>query len=109
VKPARLVAFMADAVEWHVEIVTKGPYGHVIYHENSHRASFYWEFGGRDVVAIIHVGRPAEWSEKYPWAAGRREVVLQRLAGDVIRQKAPTCVASIDDAWGSIRLREREG
>ena len=91
---------------WTVEIITKGRCGRILYSEGDRVASFDWEFGGGDVVAIIYAGAPLEWNRKYPWAADRREAVLERVIGEVIRRKAPTCTASIEES-GAILLRER--
>lgn len=76
-----------------------------VYHENGCEASFYWEFGGRDIIAIIQGGPASGWNEKYPWAANRREEVLERVIKGVIRQKAQNCIASIDEISGEILLR----
>jgi len=93
--------------DWSVEIVTRGRDGHIVYHENSCAASFYWEFGGGDIVAIIHAGKAVAWDEKYPWARGRREEVLERVIEEVIRQKAQTCTASIDEKRGEMLFRKQ--
>ena len=94
---------------WTVQIVTKGPYGSVIYQEGSHSASFPWEFGGGNIIAIIHLTPSSEWSEKYPWAAGRRDEIVERMVNDVIRQKAPDCTPSITEQHGKsfVHLRKR--
>ena len=83
-----------------VTITTDGRSGHVQYSEGIlHSHQFYWEFGGGDVVASIDVPRAHEWDRKIPWAAGRRDEVLQRLAEEVCRQQCPTCQPSFDDGW----------
>ena len=94
--------------DWSVEIVTKGRDGQIVYRESSHAASFYWEFGGGDVIAIIHGGSASLWNEKYPWATDRRRDVLERVISELIRQKARTCTANIDEESGAILLRERK-
>jgi hypothetical protein len=94
--------------DWSVEVITRGRDGNIVYHENSCEASFYWEFGGRDVIAIIHGGPASEWNEKYPWAADRRDEVLERVIKEVIRQKVRTCIASVDEESGEILLRNQE-
>ena len=91
--------------DWAVEIVTNGRSGHILYHESSNTASFFWEFGGGDVVAIVHGGPALGWNDKYPWAADRRREVLERVMEEVIRQKAPTCKADIDERSDLIYLR----
>lgn len=68
--------------------------------------SFYWEFGGGDTVAIISVGDPASWRSNYPWRIDQRRTILERVAREVIRQKAPKCRSDIDDAKGYIYIRE---
>jgi hypothetical protein len=93
---------------WKVEIVENGRSGNLIYHEDSWSASFFWEFGGGDVVAIIEVGKPSGWSEKYPLAADRRQEILERVISEAIRQKAKTCIASYDDKSGTVLLRNQK-
>ena len=82
--------------------------GYVGYYEGPHAASFYWEFGGDDVVVILHVGPSSEWSAQYPWAADRRRQILERVSQEVIRQRAPRCKADIDAAGGYIYFREHK-
>jgi hypothetical protein len=93
---------------WRVEIIENGRSGNLIYHEDSWDASFYYEFGGGDVIAIIY-GRPAsEWLQKYPWAVFRRQEILERVAGETIRLKAKSCVASFDEKSGNLLLRNQK-
>lgn len=86
-----------------VTITEGGRTGAVIYQEGAGRLSFWWEFGGGDVVAIVNVGDEEEWRAKYPWAAGRRAEILAFVAAEVIRQKAPTCRAEIQRECISLR------
>jgi hypothetical protein len=92
--------------EWSVHVEGSGPSGSVLYHENAGCISFYWEFGGRDTVVIIHVDDQAAWSTRHPWATERRREILQRVASEIVRQKAPTCRADIDEQHGYIYVRE---
>ena len=57
------------------------------------------------VVASIYAPSPAAWDAKLPWAAGRREEVLRRLAGEVIRRKAPGCRFAIHEGGVEIVAR----
>lgn len=91
--------------QWSVEVVQSGRSGSVKYHEPSSCISFYWEFGGDDTVAIIWTGDFAAWTSRYPWAVERRREILERVAHEVVRQKAPTCRADIDDRNGYIYIR----
>jgi hypothetical protein len=87
-----------------VEIVVNGPGGSVIYREGESAHSFGWDLGTGDVVATIYVPPPAEWDAKLPWASGRRREVLELVAREVRRRKAPGCRIEIDERW--IRLVE---
>ena len=75
--------------------------GYVIYYEGQHRTSFYWEFGGGDVVVIIHTGL------RSPWSVQQREIV-ERVIQEVTRQRAPTCKADMDETGGYIYFRENK-
>jgi hypothetical protein len=92
--------------QWSVEVVENGRSGSVAYCENARCISFDWEFGGGDTVAIIWTESSAVWSTRHPWAVERRREILERVAHEVVRQKAPTCRADIDDQKGYIYIRE---
>lgn len=92
---------------WRVEIPNGGRAGYVGYYEDFHAASFYWEYGGGDVVVIIHAGKAESWDSQYPWAVNRRHEILKRVAQEVIRQKAHSCKAEIDEQGGFIYIREQ--
>jgi hypothetical protein len=98
----------SSASNWEVQITTKGPYGSVIYQEGSHSASFLWQFGGGEIIAMIQIPSPSEWNQQYPWAAGRRDEVLERVMGDVIRQKCRDCAASMTEQNGKAYLYFRK-
>lgn len=87
-----------------VEIQENGRSGTVLYQEPAGVLSFYWEFGGGDTVATIAVGTEAEWQKKHAWAAPRRAEILQRVAAEVIRQRAPQSQASVDLVRGWILI-----
>jgi hypothetical protein len=94
--------------DWRVEMPIGGRDGYIGYYEGSHAVSFYWEFGGGAVVPIIHIGQPSAWSQKNPWAADRQREILERVVEEVIRQRAPTCKADVDESGGCIYFREQE-
>ena len=93
--------------QWSVEVTASGRSGSVNYHEPSGCISFYWEFGGGDTVATIWVEDSGLWRTRHPWAIERRREILERVANEVVRQKAPTCRAYIDEGHGYIYIRER--
>ena len=91
--------------DWSVEVAERGRDGHVYYHEPAGTITFYWEFGGGDVVAIISGDSEKTRKKNHPWAASRYREILERVASEVIRQKAPNCRAEIDEPKGCIYMR----
>lgn len=91
---------------WSVLITEQGRGGTVTYREPGGDIPMTWEFGGNDVVAMIRFEEEAVWIAWYPWAASRRKEILQRVADEAIRQKAPSCLAEIDERSGWINLRQ---
>lgn len=92
--------------DWSVEIQEAGRCGRVLYREPAGSVAGYWEFGGGDTVASIQVGDEAAWRQQHGWAGARRAEILQRIAREVIRLRAPSCRAEIDDRGGWIHLRQ---
>ena len=74
-----------------VQIVENGPAGTVYYFEDGQTLKVYWEFGGGDAMAILYPPKEESWDTQVPWATGRRREVLEFVAKEVIRQKAPGC------------------
>ena len=97
----------SEANDWSVVIEAKGRSGTVQYREPGGSIPLAWEFGGNDVVAIIYFENEAAWHARYPWTMGRRVEILQRVAAEVIRQKAPGCRAEIDERAGWINLQQQ--
>jgi hypothetical protein len=89
----------------HVTITETGRDGQVTYADGLRSIRGYWEFGGNDVVTIISMGTREEWQSK-PWALDKRADILRFVAAEVIRQRAPTCRADIDEEGGVILLRQ---
>jgi hypothetical protein len=52
------------------------------------------------------MGSVAQWRERHDWAAERRAEILRFIADELIRQKAPGCLAAIDEGAGDIVLRK---
>ncbi|MBL0034189.1 MAG: hypothetical protein IPP26_00225 [Flavobacteriales bacterium] len=90
----------------HVEITEHGRSGTVVYREPAGGLSFYWEFGGGDVVVCINVGTEADWRREHAWAVDRRDSILRFVGNAVVERKAPTCTAEIDEASGWMNLRQ---
>src|SRR5512145_3319149 len=96
---------MRPTSERSVTITGNGRSGQVIYQEPSGSMAFHWDYGGADVVAIVQAGDANSW-QAHPWARERRAEILRFVAAEVVRQKAPSCVAEIDDRTGDILLRQ---
>lgn len=75
------------------------------YHEPSGTISFYWEFGGGDAIAMISIADLGSGAVDIRGTVKRRRQILERVAKDVVRQKAPTCRADTDDGSGYIYIR----
>ena len=97
---------MSASEEWNVKIVESGRSGSIENRDTAGRMSFYWEFGAGDTVAIIWVGDLASWSSKHPWAIDHRQTILERVAHEVIRHKAPKFRSEIDEKGGYIYIRD---
>jgi hypothetical protein len=92
-----------------VTIIENGRDGSVEYADGPHTISGYWTFGGNDVVTIVSMGSAEDWQRSHAWAVEERESILRFVADEVIRQRAPSCIAEIDTQGGSIRLRLAPG
>ena len=93
--------------DWRVECKPSGRDGYVFYYEGSQELPFYWEYGGGNVVVIARFDEPDKFAVRYPWAAGRRREILERLAQELIRQQAPSCTAEIDEHGLCICIKEK--
>lgn len=89
-----------------VTIVENGRSGDVHYSEGFHSIRGYWELGGGDVVTIVSMGTREEWQLSQAWAVEQRASVLRFVADEVIRQRAPSCTAEIDEERGTILIRQ---
>jgi hypothetical protein len=83
-----------------------GASGAIRYSEGLRSIPGYYEFGGGDVIAIINMGSADEWRRTHAWAIADRERILRFVANEAIRQKAPSCIAQIDENSGDILLRQ---
>jgi len=83
-------------MNWRVDYIEHGRDGEVRYIEGGRTLSFYWEYGGGDVVFSLAVGDEGEWRAQHPDLADRRGEIIARLAGELIRRRAPSCRAQLD-------------
>lgn len=89
-----------------VTITEQGRSGRVRYAEGARAIDGYFEFGGGDVITIISMGSREEWAHGHAWALADRGRILKFVADEAIRQRAPSCVAEIQDERGDILLRQ---
>jgi hypothetical protein len=97
------------SMTWKVSVIEAGRSGHIEYLESGHTCKCYWEFGGGDTIAIISVPSAGEWDIKYHWAKGRRHEILNRIANETRKLRAPTASIEWDDQRNCIYLREKRG
>jgi hypothetical protein len=93
--------------DWGVECKPSGQHGYVFYHEGAHELPLYWEYGGGDVIVIVRFDEPDKFALGYPWAVKRKREILERVAGELIRQQAPGCRSEIDEESLCIYVREK--
>lgn len=72
-----------------VHIITRGRDGEILYIEKGNTCKFYWEFLGGDAIVGVSFPKKDQWDATYPWAAGRQDEIMKRVAKEVVRQKAP--------------------
>ncbi|MCW5898570.1 MAG: hypothetical protein KIT10_04810 [Flavobacteriales bacterium] len=87
-----------------VTITEEGRSGSVYYDSEGGRITGWWEFGGGDAVAIVYMGSASEWRHGHPWAMERRAEILRFVGDEVVRQKASSCKAVIDEEGGWITI-----
>jgi hypothetical protein len=97
------------SMTWTVRVIEEGRSGYIEYIENGHTCQCYGEFGGGDTIAIISVPSATEWESKYSWAKNRRLEILNRLADETRKQRAPAADIEWDAHRNYIYLRERRG
>ena len=90
-----------------VEITTSGRGGTISYREGRNLASFDWEFGGGDALAILIGPKSEHWDLQNPWATGRQAEIYEFVGAEVIRQQAPGYSADIDLANGFVTILKK--
>ena len=84
---------IAPAPEGYVVEIGEGRGGWVVYREGERSARFAWQLAGKEGTLVSWIVVPTEkhWPGEVPWAADRRDEILERIARDVMRQKCATC------------------
>ena len=66
--------------------------GAVVYREGDDEYRFSWELTGQGPsVAFVYLPDEERWPVVLPWAADRRDDVIDRIAKEVKRQRCPAC------------------
>ena len=97
---------MEKPPQYTVEIGQSGRGGTIVYREGAHEAVLDWEFGGGNAVALIWLRGSAAGAVA---RAGGRDVLLRRVADEVVRRQAPSCRAEIEEESGTIVIRSGGG
>jgi hypothetical protein len=89
-----------------VRIIEKGQSGYIEYVENGNICQCDWELSGGETIAIIWVPAAEGWDNKYPWAKGRRQEVLNILVNETRRQRAPLAAIEWQDNINCIYFKQ---
>jgi hypothetical protein len=75
-----------------------GGAGWIAYREQGESCRFAWELpAGRGASLRIAVPPAEQWDREVPWARGRRQQILARVAEEVIRKHCKRCRWEIDE------------
>jgi len=72
-----------------VHVITRGRDGEVLYSENGNSCRFYWEILVGDAMVGVTFPKKDKWDTAIPWAAGRQDEIMQKVAREFVRQQAP--------------------
>jgi len=97
---------MEESSPWCITIKNMGRCGKIFYKEGAALLAFDWEFGGNDVVVMIWSTHREDWNEALPWASGRKEEILSRIATKVISGPGKGCKAEFDLKDTTIYLKQ---
>ncbi len=92
-----------------VTLTQHGRESQVTYSEGPRTITGYQEFGGAAVVAIVSMGSADVWRVRHPWAVERRTQILRYVADELIRQQAPSDVATANPGLDPNRLGDTRG
>lgn len=79
---------------WDVRIRIEGRGAALTYLEGPNEMVFDFELGD---AGIIYCPASATWDERFPWAAGRRRSILERVAADFVRRQFKGYAFGLED------------
>ncbi len=81
----------------HLEFVTKGREGAVIYHEGLKQIEFYMGMGGNNVSFYLGIPSKAEWKSATGFSLSSRDEILSYVAEQTPKAQAPYCTYQINE------------
>jgi hypothetical protein len=102
-----VAAVTTASVDWTVAIEISGRTGTVTYRQGPQTPAFSWEMGPGRIMAFVSGPPRDNWDRVVPWAAGRREEVMRRVAEEVVRQFLRRSVAEFSDDYSAIVFTKR--
>lgn len=72
-----------------VHVISRGRDGEILYSENGNRCRFYWEILVGDAMVGVSFPKKDQWDTSIPWAAGRQDEIMQKVAREFVRQQTP--------------------
>src|SRR5690242_8971659 len=87
---------------WDLRVERKGRGGPIAYLEGTNRIDFDFELGD---AGTIYCPPSSDWDQTFPWAAGRRREIIERVATEFVRREFRGYTLEI----GGVVLRPRLG
>ena len=88
----------------HLEYISKGVSGYIVYKDNENQFRLYYEFGSGKCVMIIYL--PQDWERETNTSLLDKAKILDFVCKQVIIDKAPNSSAEIvDNKWINIIKR----
>ncbi|WP_243347958.1 hypothetical protein [Parabacteroides sp. FAFU027] len=84
-------------MEQKLEYINQGRGGYVIYKDSVSEIKLFFEFGGGECIAIIHIPLANEWTAKTQRALSERLSILEFIAEQCIKDQAPNCIYKLYD------------
>ena len=72
-----------------VHVITRGRDGEILYIEKGNTCRFYWEILVGDAIIGVSFPKKDKWDTAIPWAAGRQDEIMQKVAREFVRKEAP--------------------
>jgi hypothetical protein len=84
---------------WDVRTRIEGRGAAITYLEGANEIPFDFELGD---AGRIHCPPSANWDERFPWAAGRRDLIVERVATEFVRRQFKGYAFGLEDGHDDI-------